>query len=173
MRANTIDQIQSASIADAKGPRNVMEDTRQAEQSSNEVIGLAADIGASYASRNQMSQDALVDLIQSVHSKLSGLADDTSDAEEAEEVARPVPAVPIDASITPDAIICLEDGKPFKTLKRHLRTAFDMSPEEYRERWGLSKDYPMVAPNYSAKRAETAKAIGLGRKPAKRTRKKK
>lgn len=140
----------------------------QAEQTAPErdLISLTADIVAAYASHNQMAQSELTDLIGSVHSKLSGLAGNTdavmgvSAAE-----AAPTPAVPIDASVTPDAIICLEDGKPFKTLKRHLRTAYDMSPAEYRERWGLSKDYPMVAPNYSKRRAETAKKIGLGRKP--------
>lgn len=133
-----------------------------------EILSLAAEIVAAYASRNQMSQGDLPDLIQSVHATLSGLAGVPA-VEEEEQVDAPetplVPAVPIDASVTPDAIICLENGKPFKTLKRHLRTAYDMSPEEYRERWGLSKDYPMVAPNYSAKRAATAKKIGLGRKP--------
>ncbi len=130
----------------------------------DDVLVMAAEIVAAYASNNQMSQADLPDLIRTVHDTLNGLAGGAPAAEAAAE-APPVPAVPIDASVTPDAIICLEDGKPFKTLKRHLRTAYDMSPEDYRERWGLSKDYPMVAPNYSAKRAETAKKIGLGRKP--------
>ena len=76
----------------------------------------------------------------------------------------PAPAVPIRKSVTPDAIICLEDGKSFKSLKRHLRTAYGMTPEDYREKWGLPADYPMVAPNYSAKRSQLAKDNGLGRK---------
>ncbi|MEM6594041.1 MAG: MucR family transcriptional regulator [Pseudomonadota bacterium] len=140
---------------------------------SGEVLGLAAEIVAAYASRNQMTQGDLSSLIQSVHATLSGLADGTQRADEGEDDAASakgplIPAVPIDASVTPDAIICLENGKPFKTLKRHLRTAYDMSPDEYRERWGLSKDYPMVAPNYSKRRAATAKKIGLGRKPKKK-----
>ncbi len=144
-----------------------MTDTNAAETvDGGDVLVLASEIVAAYAGRNQMASSELTDLIRSVHATLSGLADGTGDGGEPTAAAPPTPAVPIDASVTPDAIICLEDGKPFKTLKRHLRTAYDMSPEEYRERWGLSKDYPMVAPNYSAKRAETAKKIGLGRKPA-------
>jgi len=134
----------------------------------SEPLPLAADIVAAYAGRNQLSQDDLPQLIRTVYGTLSGLANGTDGTLEAEKetVQAPlVPAVPIDQSVTKDAIICLEDGKSFKTLKRHLRTAFDMSPEEYRERWGLSKDYPMVAPSYSKKRAATAKKIGLGRKP--------
>lgn len=135
---------------------------------SSDILAMASDIVAAYAGRNQLGQAELPELIASVHATLTGLAGGAGAETQAEEPAPeapPVPAVPIDASVTPDAIICLEDGKPFKTLKRHLRTAYNMSPEEYRERWGLSKDYPMVAPNYSAKRAETAKKIGLGRKP--------
>lgn len=81
---------------------------------------------------------------------------------------RPQPAVPIKKSITPDFIICLEDGKKLKMLKRHLKTSYNMSPEEYRERWGLPADYPMVAPNYAKKRSALAKKIGLGRKPGAR-----
>ncbi|MAQ84551.1 MucR family transcriptional regulator [Psychromarinibacter halotolerans] len=135
----------------------------------DEILTLTTEIVAAYAARNQMAQTDLPNLIQTVHSTLAGLAGMAPEVEEEEPVAEAplVPAVPIDASVTQDAIICLEDGKSFKTLKRHLRTAYDMSPEEYRERWGLSKDYPMVAPSYSAKRAETAKKIGLGRKPKK------
>ena len=135
----------------------------------DEILTLTTEIVAAYAARNQMAQTDLPNLIQTVHSTLAGLAGLAPEVEEEEPVAEAplVPAVPIDASVTQDAIICLEDGKSFKTLKRHLRTAYDMSPEEYRERWGLSKDYPMVAPSYSAKRAETAKKIGLGRKPKK------
>ncbi len=144
-----------------------MSDITETDMSQDDdVLVMAAEIVAAYASNNQMSQGDLPDLIQTVYGTLNGLSTGTGNGgAEAASEAPPTPAVPIDASVTPDAIICLEDGKPFKTLKRHLRTAFDMSPEEYRERWGLSKDYPMVAPNYSAKRAETAKKIGLGRKP--------
>jgi len=136
------------------------------------VLAMTSDIVAAFASNNQVAAADLPALIQSVHATLADLAGASAGAaavatEEAapEPDTPPVPAVPIDASVTADAIICLEDGKPFKTLKRHLRTAYDMSPDEYRARWGLSKDYPMVAPSYSAKRAETARKIGLGRKP--------
>ncbi len=140
--------------------------TEIGHEQNDDVLTMAAEIVAAYASNNQMSQGDLPDLITTIYGTLTGLSSGTGGGgAEAVAEAPPTPAVPIDASVTPDAIICLEDGKPFKTLKRHLRTAYDMSPEEYRERWGLSKDYPMVAPNYSAKRAETARKIGLGRKP--------
>lgn len=147
-----------------------MSDISIPDQDDDEILEMASEIVAAYASNNQMASSDLPGLIRSVHATLSDLSGGSAAAGEAEEAAAAeaplVPAVPIDASVTPDAIICLEDGKPFKTLKRHLRVAYDLSPEEYRERWGLSKDYPMVAPNYSAQRAATAKKIGLGRKKA-------
>lgn len=136
----------------------------------DEVLTLAAEIVAAYASRNQMPQGELPTLIQSVYSTLSGLsrgAADGSNAQSAPE-SPPAPAVPIDASVGKDAIICLECGKGFKTLKRHLSTEHDQSPADYRARWQLSKDYPLVAPSYSKRRADTAKKIGLGRKPKKK-----
>ncbi|MEL7116079.1 MAG: MucR family transcriptional regulator [Pseudomonadota bacterium] len=143
-------------------------------EQNNDLLAMTTDIVAAYASQNQMPRADLADLIASVHGTLTGLAGGGTPAaaEEAAAEAPPAPAVPIDASVTRDAIICLEDGKSFKTLKRHLRTAYDMSPDEYRAKWGLSKDYPMVAPSYSERRAETAKKIGLGRKPG-QTKKKK
>lgn len=131
----------------------------------NDILLMAAEIVSAYAGHNQMPQDQLPDLIRTIHGTLQDLAGGAPQAESASTDGPLVPAVPIDQSVTEDAIICLEDGKAFKTLKRHLRTAYDMSPEEYRDRWGLSKDYPMVAPSYSRRRAETAKKIGLGRKP--------
>lgn len=143
----------------------------------NELLGMASDIVSAYVGRNQLSQGELADLIVSVHGTLSGLSGQPVEvADEATPSAPLVPAVPIDQSVTDDAIICLEDGKAFKTLKRHLRTSYDMSPEEYREKWGLSKTYPMVAPSYSKRRSDTAKAIGLGQRAApkpKATRRKK
>ena len=128
---------------------------------------MATRIAAAYASRNQMASAELPDMIRSVFSTLSGLA---SGGEEAsEEAAAPsaplVPAVPIDTSVGKDAIICLDCGKGFKTLKRHISTEHGMTPAEYRDRWRLSKDYPLVAPAYSKRRSATAKKIGLGRKP--------
>lgn len=129
------------------------------------TLTMTSSIVSAYVSHNQMGRSELTELISSVHNTLLGLSGDpaaqVADAPRVEAAA--APAVPIDQSVTEDAIICLEDGKPFKTLKRHLRTSYNMSPEEYREKWGLSKDYPMVAPSYSKTRAETAKKIGLGR----------
>jgi len=132
----------------------------------DDVLVMAAEIVAAYASRNQMAQGELPGLIQSVHGTLSGLAGGTGNTgAEAAAEAPPAPAVPIDASVSKDAIICLDCGKSFKTLKRHLSTEHNLSPADYRARWQLSKDYPLVAPSYSKRRAATAKKIGLGRKP--------
>lgn len=133
----------------------------------DDVLTLAAEIVAAYASRNQMSQGELPGLIQSVHATLRGLASGEADPAEAGSEAPPAPAVPVDVSVTKDKIICLDCGKGFKTLKRHLSTEHGMSPGEYKARWGLSKEYPLVAPDYSKRRAATAKKIGLGRKPKK------
>ncbi|MEM1389249.1 MAG: MucR family transcriptional regulator [Pseudomonadota bacterium] len=129
-------------------------------------LSLTASIVAAYAGHNQLPRDELPVLIRSVFGTLTSLETGVPEPEEAEESAPGplIPAVPIDQSVTKDAIICLEDGKSFKTLKRHLNAAYGMTPDQYRERWGLSKDYPMVAPSYSKKRAATAKKIGLGRK---------
>ncbi|MBO9403331.1 MucR family transcriptional regulator [Shimia sp. R9_3] len=135
----------------------------------NETLSLTSTIVSAYAGRNQMSQGELPELIRSAHAALNGISGNAPQADEI-EAAKPtgplVPAVPIDQSVTEDAIICLGDGKSFNTLKRHLRTAFDMSPQDHREKWGLSKDDPMVAPFYSACRSETAKKIGLGKNAA-------
>ncbi|MBB4314631.1 putative transcriptional regulator [Roseospira marina] len=103
-----------------------------------------------------MAVTDLTALIQDVHRSLSTIGQATPEAE------RPQPAVPIKKSVQPDFIVCLEDGKKLKMLKRHLKTAYDMTPEEYRDRWGLPTDYPMVAPNYAQHRSALAKKIGLG-----------
>ena len=144
-----------------------MSDTMETGQGlEDDVLAMAAEIVAAYASNNQMSQGDLPDLIATVHNTLQGLASGTGDGgAEGGAEAPPAPAVPIDASVGKDAITCLECGKTFKTLKRHLSTEHDMSPADYRARWQLSKDYPLVAPSYSKRRADTAKKIGLGRKP--------
>ncbi|MEP0190593.1 MAG: MucR family transcriptional regulator [Erythrobacter sp.] len=124
------------------------------------LITLTSDIVAAHVSNNDVSVDDVPTLISNVYTALDGLgADDEADA------APPEPAVSIRASIKPDYIVCLEDGKKLKMLKRYLRTNFDMTPEEYRARWSLPADYPMVAPNYAEKRRVLAKKIGLGRKP--------
>ena len=135
------------------------------EMQPEDILTLAADIVSAYASRNQMPHGDLPDLIHSIHATLTGLASGHEHKGEPTVEAPPAPAVPIDASVSKDAIICLDCGKPFKTLKRHISTEHGFSPLEYRARWGLSKDYPLVAPSYSKRRADTAKKIGLGRKP--------
>jgi predicted transcriptional regulator len=133
-------------------------------------IDLAADIVAAYVSKNSVPQADLPGLIESVHSALRKTAQGSAEAPD-EELT---PAVSVRKSITPDYIICLEDGKRFKSLKRHLRTKYNLTPEEYRARWKLPSDYPMVAPNYAQARSALAKTMGLGRKqPATRRRPKK
>src|SRR3712207_3628731 len=122
-------------------------------------VGLAADIVSAYVSNHSVATGDLASLIRDVH---TALQQSVSGASEPEPEPRE-PAVSVRKSVTPDAIICLEDGKKFKSLKRHLRTDHNLSPEEYRARWGLPRDYPMVAPNYAASRSEMAKRIGLGR----------
>lgn len=126
----------------------------------NDLVELSAEIVSAYVSHNNLNPDHLPRLIAEVHNALRSL--------QSNEVAEPVeelkPAVSVKKSIAPDYIICLEDGKKFKSLKRHLRTHYNLSPEEYREKWGLPADYPMVAPNYSATRSRLAKDNGLGRK---------
>jgi predicted transcriptional regulator len=120
---------------------------------------LTADIVAAYVAHNALSADKIADLIGSVHAALSKASTRTVEPEKVELV----PAVSIKKSVSQDYIICLEDGKKFKSLKRHLKTHYDLSPEDYREKWGLPRDYPMVAPAYAAARSELAKSMGLGR----------
>jgi predicted transcriptional regulator len=128
----------------------------------SDLIELSAEIVCAYVSHNALSPTDLAKLIAEVHSALNGL----HSSEIPEPVEELKPAVPVRKSVAPDYIICLEDGKKFKSLKRHLRTHYNMSPEEYRDKWGLAADYPMVAPNYSATRSRLAKDNGLGRKAA-------
>ena len=136
---------------------------------SETLITLTSDIVAAHVANNNVEVSDVPTLIQTVYSALAGLGGEEQPKEE-----RPEPAVSVRASVKPDYIVCLEDGKKLKMLKRYLRTNYDMSPEEYRQRWDLPSDYPMVAANYAEKRRELAKQIGLGRKPGqKRGRKKK
>jgi predicted transcriptional regulator len=123
-----------------------------------EIIEMTAEIVAAYVENNTVASADLPGLIQSVHRALSGV----SAGPETVEAPPKEPAVPVRRSITPDHLVCLEDGRKFKSLKRHLRTKYNMSPEEYRTKWGLAKDYPMVAPNYAKARSELAKQMGLG-----------
>ncbi len=124
------------------------------------VLGLTAQIVSAHVSNNTVARDVLPELIQSVFNTLM-----TAGTEEAEP-ERLQPAVPVKKSVFPEYIICLEDGKKLKMLKRHLQTSYNITPEQYRERWSLPHDYPMVAPKYAEHRSELAKKIGLGRKPA-------
>ena len=130
-----------------------------------ELLEMTADIVSAYVGNNTVSAETLPSLIANIHAALSQV---TTGAVEPEPEPKE-PAVPIRKSIAPDYLICLEDGRKFKSLKRHLRTKYNMSPEEYRAKWGLPKDYPMVAPNYAKARSDLAKQMGLGqggRKPA-------
>jgi predicted transcriptional regulator len=139
-----------------------------------DLLSLTAEIVAAHVGHNRVAVTELSDLIGQVHAALSRLGS----KEEPEVVAEQKPAVPIRSSVKPDFIVCLEDGKKLTMLKRYLQTNYGMSPQQYRAKWNLPADYPMVAPNYAEKRRELAKAIGLGRKQgeeapaAKRTRRK-
>lgn len=125
-----------------------------------DLVTYTAEIVAAYIANNQADVSTIGDLINRVYGSLVRLG-----AGEPEPVAKPLkPAVPIKHSVTPDYIICLEDGKKFKSLKRHLRTQYNMSPEQYRDKWDLPPDYPMVAPNYAVTRSQLAKSMGLGQK---------
>ena len=122
-----------------------------------DALQYASNIVSAYVSKNSIQTDSLPDLIRDVYSTLVELGQDLPITEDL------TPAVSIKKSVTDDFIICLEDGKKFKSLKRHLRSKYDMTPEEYREKWGLPYDYPMVAPSYARKRSTLAKEMGLGR----------
>lgn len=122
------------------------------------LLGMVAEIVSAYVANNPVQAADLPRLIESVHTALTdvdqpGVQTDRSGLK---------PAVPVKKSVTDDHIICLEDGKKFKSLKRHLRTRYDMSPDEYRDKWGLPRDYPMVAPNYAKQRSQLARKMGLG-----------
>jgi predicted transcriptional regulator len=123
-----------------------------------ELIDMTAEIVASYVTAHALPAAELTNLIHSVHKALAEAAKAPREAEPAPKE----PAVSIRKSLTPDYIVCLEDGRKFKSLKRHLRTKYNLSPEDYRAKWGLAKDYPMVAPNYARARSDLAKQMGLG-----------
>ena len=124
-----------------------------------ELLRMTTEVAAAYVSNNNLPSTQLPDVIKTIHESLAAL----SGGRVAAAAEPPTPAVPIKKSITPDYIVCLEDGKKLKMLKRHLRSTYNMTPDEYRHRWGLPADYPMVAPNYAAQRSAFAKKIGLGR----------
>ena len=132
-----------------------MESTEQP----NDLLALTTEIVAAHVSNNTVAVNDLPTLINQIYNSLANIGSAPT-----APATRPQPAVTVKKSVQPDYIVCLEDGKKLKMLKRHLMTAYGMTPEEYRQRWGLKHDYPMVAPNYAAKRQELAKKIGLGRK---------
>lgn len=123
-----------------------------------ELMRMTTDIVASFLTHNSVPAENVPEMIKSVHATMKEISGDTPKPE-----PKAKPAVPISKSINDDYIVCLEDGKKLKMLKRYLRSQYDMSPEDYRRKWGLPADYPMVAPNYSRRRSEFAKEIGLGR----------
>jgi predicted transcriptional regulator len=126
----------------------------------SDVLGLTAQIVSAHVAKNQLAADALPSLINMVYRSLAT-------AGEVEVKPAPqTPAVPWKKSVFPDYIVCLEDGKKLKMLKRHLKTSYNLTPDEYRTKWGLPQEYPMVAPSYASRRSELAKKIGLGRKPS-------
>jgi len=125
---------------------------------SSETLQLATDIVAAFVSNNSVGADKLPGLLQEVHDAVRALASGGTAS-----AGNQQPAVPVKKSVTPDYVICLEDGKKLKMLKRYIRTQYGMSPEDYRRKWGLPADYPMVAPNYAKRRSDFAKEIGLGR----------
>ncbi|MGR4865308.1 MucR family transcriptional regulator [Caulobacter sp. LARHSG274] len=135
----------------------------------SEFIEVTAAVVAAYVGSNTVAVAGVPELIRSVHKALAGLGAEGAAAGATDKE----PAVPVKRSITPDYLICLEDGQKFKSLKRHLRLKYELSPEQYRAKWDLPKDYPMVAPNYAKARSELAKQMGLGqggRKPARKRR---
>ncbi len=136
-----------------------MADQSSEQLPTSDVLRMTADVVAAYVRNNPLASNDLPEVISLVHASLTDIGRDASAA------AVPLqPAVPIRRSVTPDYIVCLEDGKKLKMLKRHLRTSYNLTPDEYRTKWQLGPDYPMVAPNYAKRRSEFAKQIGLGQK---------
>ncbi|MEQ8370059.1 MAG: MucR family transcriptional regulator [Alphaproteobacteria bacterium] len=129
-----------------------------AGEAAHDMLTLTSDIVAAYVAHNPLSADRLAQTIAAVHQSLAGLGQTPPG-----DHAPPRPAVPVRRSVTPEYLVCLEDGRRLKMLKRHLRAAYNLTPDEYRARWGLPASYPMVAPNYAARRSAQAKKIGLGR----------
>ena len=138
-----------------------MSEANDTDIKTSEVLGLTTEIVAAHVSNNTVAMSDLPNLIEQVYKTLSNVGKGTESQGE-----RPTPAVALRKSVTPEYIICLEDGKKLKMLKRHLRTVYGLTPDEYRAKWGLPTDYPMVAPNYSKQRSAFAKKIGLGRSDA-------
>jgi predicted transcriptional regulator len=160
MRAQ-VHQVDCTTICSNTGIQTMADN----EDGDDMLLTLTADIVAAHVSNNSVAVNDLPNLIQNVHGALTGISQASSAPE-----PKPEPKVPIRSSVKPDYITCLEDGKRLKMLKRHLMTHYGLTPDQYRQKWGLSADYPMVAPNYAEQRRTLAKSIGLGTK-RKRTRK--
>lgn len=137
-----------------------MTDITAEKTNRDDLLRMAVDVVAAYVSKNPLPAGQIPEVIHTVYASLSSLETGIPEAKS----EAPKPAVPVKKSVTPDYIVCLEDGKKLKMLKRHLRTTYNMTPDEYRAKWALPPDYPMVAPNYAAQRSDFAKKIGLGRK---------
>jgi len=136
-----------------------MAESAATRPSDDELLKMTAEVVAAYVSNNTLATGQLGDVIHAVYNSLRSLDGQVVEA----PVEAPKPAVPLRKSITPEYLVCLEDGKKLKMLKRHLRSTYNMTPDEYRAKWGLGPDYPMVAPKYAQQRSEFAKKIGLGR----------
>jgi predicted transcriptional regulator len=145
-----------------------MAETSPEKIADSEMLRMTTDVVVAYVGANALPAAQLPEVIRMVHASLAGLQGDATAPVPAAELK---PAVSIRASVRPDYIVCLEDGRKFKMLKRHLRTAYDLTPDQYRQKWGLPSDYPMVAPNYANQRSEFAKKIGLGKIAARRRKK--
>ena len=139
-----------------------MNEETQEKVGQEDILRMTTEVVAAYVGNNELPAAQISEVIGAVHKSLSGLQGGAGES----QAARSKPAVPIRRSVTSDYIVCLEDGKKLKMLKRHLRTTYNLTPDEYRAKWGLASDYPMVAPNYAKQRSEFAKKIGLGRKRA-------
>ena len=139
-----------------------MNEERAEKLPRQDLLHMVTEIASAYVAQNTVTASQIPNIITTVFDTLSGISEGTADG----SANAGKPAVSIRRSVTPDFIVCLEDGRKMKMLKRHLRTAYNLSPDEYRSRWGLPADYPMVAPNYAKRRSEFAKKIGLGRKSA-------
>lgn len=138
--------------------------TTNTQVATSELLNLTTEIVASYVSNNNIEASDLTDIVKTVYGTLTELATGRSTISS----VRPEPAISVKKSISDDYIVCLEDGKKLKMLKRHLKSAYNMTPEQYRERWNLAPDYPMVAPSYARQRSQLAKNIGLGTRPRRR-----
>lgn len=130
-----------------------------APESPRKLLGLSAEVAAAYMGNHEVPSSQISELIRTIHGALNGLGDASAPA----PIEKSKPAVPIARSIQPDHLVCLEDGKQLKMLKRYLRSRYNLSPDEYRRKWGLPPDYPMVAPAYAQRRSEFARQIGLGK----------